>query len=258
MAGINISRSEGVTTITLARPNVFNSFNKDMALAMQNALDECRDDDNTRCVVIIGEGRAFSAGQDLNEVTDPDGPEIRNIVKDHYNPIVTRIRTIEKPVIAAVNGVAAGAGANIALSCDVVIARQSASFIQAFSKIGLIPDSGGTFTLPRLIGWQRASALAILGDKVTADEAEKMGMIYRSIPDEEFEEYLMKLSSKLASMPTKGIGLTKRAFNSSLENNLEQQLDLEEKLQYEASRTHDYKEGVSAFLEKRKPNFTGK
>ena len=258
MAGIKVTKLDGVGTITLARPDVFNSFNRAMAIAMQDALDECSADAQIRCIVITGEGRAFSAGQDLNEVTDPNGPEIQNIVKDHYNPIVSRIRTIEKPIVAAVNGVAAGAGANIALSCDVVVARISASFIQAFSKIGLIPDSGGTFTLPRLIGWQRASALAIMGDKVSAEEAEKMGMIYRAIPDEEFEQVVQKLSTKIASMPTKGIGLTKRAFNSSLNNSLEEQLDLEEKLQFEASRTDDYKEGVTAFLEKRKPHFTGK
>ncbi len=257
MSGINLNKADGVATITLSRPEVFNSFNKDMALAMQSALDDCAGDDGTRCIVIKGEGRAFSAGQDLNEVTDPDGPEIQNIVKDHYNPIVARIRAIEKPVIAAVNGVAAGAGANIALSCDIVVAKSSASFIQAFSKIGLIPDSGGTFTLPRLIGWQRASALAILGDKVSAAEAQQMGMIYRAVPDEEFDEFVEVLASKLSLMPTKGIGLTKRAFNSSLENNLEEQLELEEKLQYEASRTHDYNEGVAAFLEKRRPKFTG-
>ena len=257
MAGINVTRQDGVVTITLARPDVFNSFNRAMALSFQKVLDDCRDDDSVRCIVITGEGKAFSAGQDLNEVTDPDGPEIRNIVEEHYNPIIVRIREIEKPVIAAVNGVAAGAGANIALSCDIVVARASASFIQAFSKIGLIPDSGGTFFLPRLVGWQRASALAILGDKVSAKDAESMGMIYKSVEDEEFASYVERIAGKLAKMPTRGIGLTKQALNTSLVNNLEEQLAVEEKLQFAASQTHDYKEGVAAFLEKRKPEFKG-
>ena len=257
MAGINVTRQGGVVTITLARPDVFNSFNRAMALSFQKVLDDCRDDDSVRCIVITGEGKAFSAGQDLNEVTDPNGPEIRNIVEEHYNPIIVKIREIEKPVIAAVNGVAAGAGANIALSCDIVVARASASFIQAFSKIGLIPDSGGTFFLPRLIGWQRASALAILGDKVSAKDAESMGMIYKAVEDEEFAAYVERMAGKLAKMPTRGIGLTKQALNTSLVNNLEEQLAVEEKLQFAASQTHDYKEGVAAFLGKRKPEFKG-
>jgi len=180
----------GVATITLLRPDVYNSFNREMALQMHEAIDECQIDDEVRCIVITGAGKAFCAGQDLNEVIDPEGPEIVKIVGEHYNPIIKRIRKIEKPFIAAVNGVAAGAGANIALACDIVIAKESASFIQAFSKIGLIPDSGGTFFLPRLIGWQRASALTILGDKVMAPQAEQMGMIYKSVADDEFDDYI--------------------------------------------------------------------
>ena len=258
MQCINVSVDGGVATIKFNRPEVFNSFNRSMALEVQGALDDFAGNEAVRCIVITGAGKAFCAGQDLNEVVDPDGPDITKIVGEHYNPIIKRLRTIAKPVIAAVNGVAAGAGANIALACDIVVARESASFIQAFSKIGLIPDSGGTFTLPRLVGWGRASALAILGDKVKAHEAEQMGMIYRAVPDDEFESTVAALSSKVAGMPTMGIGYTKQAFNESLNNTLDEQLALEEKLQHASAQTNDYNEGVTAFLEKRRPKFTGK
>lgn len=254
---IIISDKGGVRELKMNRPNVFNSFNKSMAIALQNALDECASDDQVRAVVITGEGKAFCAGQDLAEATDPNGPELRSIVRDHYNPIILKIREIEKPVIAAVNGVAAGAGANIALACDIVIATESASFIQAFSKIGLIPDSGGTFFLPRIVGVQKALALMMTGEKVMAKDAEAMNMIYRSVSDESFIEEVEKLSGMLAKMPTKGFGLTKRAVNMSLTNGLNEQLDLEEILQTEAGQTNDFNEGVAAFLEKRKPEFKG-
>lgn len=252
-----VERRGSVAHILLKRPKVFNSFNRDMAMAMQEALDQCRDDDGVRCVVIRGEGKAFCAGQDLQEVTDPKGPTLTCIVRDHYNPIIERIRNLNKPVLAAVNGVAAGAGANIALACDVVVACESASFIQAFSKIGLIPDSGGTFFLPRLIGFQRASAIMMLGDKVAARDAENMGMIYRAVSDENFDATIDELANKLADLPTKGLAYTKLALNQSMQNNLTMQLALEEQLQTRAATTDDYKEGVSAFLEKRKPNFKG-
>ncbi|WP_306639746.1 enoyl-CoA hydratase-related protein [Sanyastnella coralliicola] len=257
MSTIRTQLSEGVFTITFNRPKVFNSFNKEMAMEVQAALDQAAKDPAIRCVVLTGEGKAFCAGQDLAEVMDENGPELTSIVRDHYNPIIMRIRNLEKPVVAGVQGVAAGAGANIALACDVCIATESASFIQAFSKIGLIPDSGGTYFLPRIIGFQKASALAMLGDKVSAEEAERLGMIYQWFSDEEFSGALNKLSLKLASMPTKGLGLTKRAFNEGLTNSLEDQLDIEEKLQTAASKTYDYNEGVNAFLEKRKPAFKG-
>ena len=208
--------------------------------------------------MITGRGRAFCAGQDLGEIVDPNGPAIDKIVEQHFNPIVSKIRNIEKPVVAAVNGVAAGAGANIALACDIVIARESATFIQAFSQIGLIPDSAGTFFLPRLIGWQKASAIMMLGDKIPAREAESMGMIYKAVHDNVFATTISAISSKLSQMPTKGLGLTKRALNQSLSNNLEQQLDVENELQDIAGRTDDYMEGVQAFLAKRKPIFKGK
>lgn len=248
----------GVCTLTLNRPQVFNSFNKEMALSLQKALDECEKDDSVRAIVIKGEGKAFCAGQDLAEATDPNGPEMQSIVKDHYNPIIERIRNIEKPIIAGVNGVAAGAGANIALACDMVIAKESASFIQAFSKIGLIPDSGGTFLLPRLIGTQKAMALMMTGEKVSAKDAVAMNMIYKAVSDETFEDELNQFAENLASMPTYGLGLTKRAINASFTNNLTQQLALEEELQTLAGKSEDFKEGVTAFLEKRAPVFKGK
>ena len=247
----------GVHTIWMNRPEVYNSFNREMALQFQKELKDCNANSEVRAVVIEGIGKAFCAGQDLGEVVDPNGPELRKIVAEHYNPIIQLIMSLEKPVIAAVNGVAAGAGANIALACDIVIAKESASFIQAFSKIGLIPDSGGTWTLPRLIGFQKALAITMLGDKVGAKEAEQMGMIYKSVEDDSFDETVQKTAHKLASMPTKGLALTKKAYQLSMSNNMDEQLQLEEKLQYEASQTHDYNEGVDAFLNKRKPAFKG-
>ena len=255
--GIVSTVVNGVCELKLNRPDVFNSFNKEMAMEMQAALDACNDDKNVRAIVITGEGKAFCAGQDLAEATDPNGPPLNSIVKDHYNPIIKRIRTIEKPIIAAVNGVAAGAGANIALACDIVFAKESASFIQAFSKIGLIPDSGGTFFLPRLVGMQKAMALMMTADKVGAKEAEAMNMIYKAVADDVFETTVKSFAEKIAKMPTKGLGLTKRAMNQSLTNNLEQQLDVEEELQTIAGESYDFNEGCAAFLEKRKPQFKG-
>ena len=252
-----VSTDNGVCNITLNRPNVFNSFNKKMAIALQEALDECAINESIRTVVLTGEGKGFCAGQDLAEATDPNGPELKSIVRDHYNPIILKIRELEKPVIAAVNGVAAGAGANIALACDIIIAKESASFIQAFSKIGLIPDSGGTFFLPRIIGSQKALALMMTGDKISAKDAEAMNMIYKAVSDESFEEEVSTLANKLAKMPTRGFGLTKKAVNAGLNNNLVEQLHLEEQLQTEAGQTYDFKEGVAAFMEKRRPDFKG-
>lgn len=248
----------GVLTLKLNRPKVFNSFNRAMAMALQEAIDEAKTNDEVRCIVLTGEGKAFCAGQDLAEATAEDGPALKDIVEQHYNPIILKIREIEKPIIAAVNGVAAGAGANIALACDIVLAHENVSFIQAFSKIGLIPDSAGTFFLPRIIGFQKASALMMLGDKVSAKDAEAMGMIYQCLSDEEYESSVNKMAQKLAKMPTYGIGLTKKALNESYSNNLQEQLDLEGKLQTMAGKSHDFNEGVAAFLEKRKPEFKGK
>ncbi len=255
---IEIKIENSVAWITLNRPEVFNSFNREMALLLQKTLDDCNIDENVRVIVITGNGKAFCAGQDLKEVTDPElNPGFRKILEEHYNPIIQRIRNIEKPIIAAVNGVAAGAGANIALACDFVLASEQASFIQAFSKIGLIPDSGGTFFLPRIIGLQKATALMMLGDKVTAQEALQMGMIYKIFPVAFLEEEVMALVKNIANMPTKALGLTKRLLNKSMSNSLEEQLALESDIQIEASSSNDYKEGVVAFIEKRKPAFKG-
>lgn len=255
---INFSKEDGVGKIILNRPDVLNSFNKEMAMALQSALNDCDRDPEVRAIYLTGEGRAFCAGQDLAEAIALDGPSLNSIVRDHYNPIISQLRSIEKPVICAVNGVAAGAGANIALACDIIFAGESASFIQAFSKIGLIPDSGGTFMLPRIVGFQRATALMMLGDKVKAAEALSMGMVYKVIDDDQLAAEAFECAKRMATMPTKGLGYTKRALNLSMFNNLDDQLDVEENLQTMAGKTDDYKEGVNAFLQKRTPDFKGK
>lgn len=247
----------GVGFVTLNRPDKYNAFNRGMAIKFQKVLDTCAADASIRCVYVTGAGKAFCSGQDLGEVVDPNGPGMERILAEHYNPIVKRIIGLEKPVVAAVNGVAAGAGANIALCCDIVIAAETASFVQAFSAIGLIPDSGGTFFLPRLIGWQKASALMMLGDKVPAIEAERMGMVYKVFDTENFESDAKTIAYKLAQMPTKGLAFTKQALQQSIVNSLEKQLTLEDYLQQRAAKTADFNEGVSAFLEKRKPDFKG-
>lgn len=247
-----------VGIITLNRPKVYNSFNREMALALQERLAACEKDEEVRAIYLTGAGKAFSAGQDLEEAIDPEGPGISKILLEHFNPIIEKLRNMEKPVICGVNGVAAGAGANMAFACDITIATESASFIQAFSKIGLIPDSGGTYLLPRMIGRQKATALMMLGDKISASEAEKMGMIYKVCPDKSFADEALALAKKLAQMPTIGLGLTKRALNYSFTNDLSTQLAIEEQLQSAAAQTEDYQEGVAAFLEKRKAVFKGR
>ena len=258
MNNIDFRIENGVGIITLNRPDKFNSFVRQMALDLQARLDECETNVDVRAIYLTGEGKAFCAGQDLAEAIDPHQTELHKIVEEHYNPIIERLRKIEKPIVCGVNGVAAGAGANIALACDITIAGNSAAFIQAFSKIGLIPDSGGTFYLPRLVGMQKSAALMLLGDKVMAEEAEKMGMIYKVVADESLQETALGIAQKLAKMPTKGIGLTKRLLNESYNNTLFQQLKLEGELQNEAGQSYDYQEGVNAFLEKRPPVFKGK
>lgn len=256
MPSILFEIKDSIAFLTLNRPEKYNAFNREMALLMQEKLEECKSKE-VRCVYITGAGKAFSSGQDLEEVVALNGPNVSTILGEHYNPIIRQIRKLEKPVVAAVNGVAAGAGANIALCCDVVIASQSASFLQAFSKIGLIPDSGGTYILPRLIGWQKASALMMLGEKISAQEAERMGMIYKVFPDDVFQQEAMGIATTLSQMPTKSLAFTKQILNNSMINNYDDQLHDEELFQEKASATYDFKEGVQAFLEKRKPNFKG-
>lgn len=257
MSSILFEIKDSVAVITLNRPEKLNAFNGEMSLLLQEKLDDCKSED-VRSVYITGVGKGFSAGQDLAEVIDAESPGFSVILSKYYNPIVSRLRKLEKPIVAAVNGVAAGAGANIALCCDIVVAAQSASFIQAFSKIGLIPDSGGTYTLPRLIGWQRASALMMLGEKVSAADAEKYGMIYKMFSDDEFVKESFNIALTLAAMPTKALAYTKQMLNISLVNHFDEQLQEENICQQKAAKTEDYKEGVNAFMEKRKPSFTGK
>ena len=248
--------TDGVATLTLNRPDKLNSFDRQMSLEVIDALDKCAADATVRAVLITGAGRAFSAGQDLAEAIAP-GTKIEDILTTQYNPIVRRIRELKKPVVAAVNGVAAGAGANIAFACDLTLAAESANFIQSFINIGLIPDSGGTFTLPRLVGMQHAFGQMILAPKVSAKEAAEKGMIWKAVPDDALMSEASELAKRLAVMPTKAIALTKEALNRAMGNDLDAQLDAENELQSIAGRSHDYEEGVKAFLEKRKPVYRG-
>lgn len=257
MSSITFEIKGQVAFITLNRPDKLNSFTREMALTLGNRLDECASLHEVRAVLITGAGRAFSAGQDLAEIVGPRAIGMDKILSEQYNPIVTRIRNLPKPVVAAVNGVAAGAGANLALCCDIVVAARSASFIQAFSRIGLIPDSGGTWFLPRLVGWQKAMGIAMMGDKIGATEAERMGMIYKVYEDDAFLGASRALAAVLAEMPTRALAFTKHAFNYSATNTFEAQLLLEDELQQKAALTRDYQEGINAFLDKRAPNFMG-
>lgn len=256
---ITIETAGGVMKITLNRPDVLNSFTLAMSRELRDALSAARADRTVRAVLITGAGRGFCAGQDLSDVPPSvEGKlDLGAAVRQTYNPLIDLIRKIEKPVICAVNGVAAGAGANLAIACDIVIASEAASFIQSFSKIGLIPDSGGTFFLPRAVGMPMAAALMMTGEKITAQRAAEIGMIYKVVPADLLETESMNLALQLAAMPTKGLGFTKRALNASAGNNLHQQLDIEEEMQRQAGRTRDFEEGVAAFREKRKPEFSG-
>ncbi|MFM1884250.1 MAG: hypothetical protein RL168_434 [Bacteroidota bacterium] len=252
------SIENGVLRIALNRPTSYNAFNREMALALQSLLDAAEANDQVRAILLTGEGKAFCSGQDLGEAIDPAGPGLDRILNEHYNPLVLKMRRVLKPIVVAVNGVAAGAGANLALAGDIVVASENATFIQAFSKIGLIPDTGGTLTLPRLVGPAKALAWMLLGDKVSAQEAERSGMIYKVFSPETFLEEAWKLAESLAQAPTQAFALTKQAVNASTFAGLEEQLELERALQNQAGATHDFKEGVAAFLEKRAPRFTGK
>ena len=251
---------EGVAILTLNRPNSLNSFNAEMHAEMREALNQVRKDGSVRCLLITGNGRGFCAGQDLsdrNVAADAEMPDLGASIEKFYNPMIRTLRDLPLPVICAVNGVAAGAGANIALACDIVFAARSASFIQAFCKIGLVPDSGGTWNLPRLVGHARAMALSMLGDKISAEQAAQWGMIWSCVDDDQLMDEALSCARNLATQPTRGLALIKRALNASTTNTLDEQLDLERDLQRLAGRTDDYREGVAAFMEKRKPNFTG-
>ena len=259
MSFIQTKFDNGIFTITLNRPEKYNSFTESMAIDFQKALEEASSDD-IRCVVLNANGKAFCAGQDLPEVVERGKDkqyDLADTVLTSYNPIIRAIRNLKKPVVCAVQGTAAGAGANIAFSCDITIASKNAVFVQAFSKIGLIPDSGGTWFLPRIVGLAKTNTLYLLDEKLPADEAERLGLIYKEVEHDQLDEEVSQIAEKLAAMPTKGFALYKQAINQTFENDLDQQLTLEASLQSEAGKTNDYKEGINAFLEKRDPEFKG-
>ena len=252
---LELAIADGVATLTFNRPDKLNSFTTEMHAEVREALGQLTADASVRCLLITGNGRGFCAGQDLaDEVASAD---IGGTVERDYNPLVRALTTLPMPVVCAVNGIAAGAGANIALACDLVLAARSAAFIQAFCKIGLVPDSGGTWTLPRVVGHARAMALTLLGEKISAEKAEAWGMIWKCVDDTELMPEALKLAKHLATQPTKGLAMTKQALHAAATNTLDQQLDLERDLQTAAAASYDFKEGVNAFLDKRAPVFKG-
>jgi 2-(1,2-epoxy-1,2-dihydrophenyl)acetyl-CoA isomerase len=260
MSSILVSLDGGVLTVTLNRPDKLNAFNPEMHQQLRKALERALDEVAVRAVLLTGAGRGFCAGQDLSERNlSADAPiDLSVSLGSHYNPLVRRLRELPKPIVCAVNGVAAGAGANIALACDLVIAARSASFVQSFARLGLVPDSGGTWLLPRLAGSARAMGLALLGEKLSAEQAEHWGLIWKVVEDASLMDEAVSLAKALAAGPTRGYGLVKKALNASWGNSLDAQLDLERDLQREAGLTQDYREGVAAFMQKRKPEYKGK
>ncbi|MBA1147446.1 2-(1,2-epoxy-1,2-dihydrophenyl)acetyl-CoA isomerase [Ectothiorhodospiraceae bacterium WFHF3C12] len=258
---IELEIADGVATLTLNRPKSLNSFNVAMHEEVRDAMDRVAGDATVRCLLLTGAGRGFCAGQDLSDRNVQPGdeaPDLGRSIEDYYNPLIRRLKTLEMPVVCAVNGIAAGAGANLALACDIVLAGRSAAFIQAFCKIGLLPDSGGTWHLPRLAGHARAMGLAMLGDKLDAEQAERWGLIWKCVEDDTLQAQARELAAHLATQPTRGLALIKQAINASWDNTLDAQLDLERDLQREAGRTEDYREGVAAFMEKRAAAFKGR
>jgi len=261
MASVLVSLESGVLTLTLNRPEKLNAFNPEMHQALRQGLERAAEEAEGRALLLTGAGRGFCAGQDLAERDVRAGAspiDLSVSLASNYNPLVRRLRSLPKPVVCAVNGVAAGAGANIALACDIVLAARSARFVEAFSRIGLIPDSGGTYFLPRLVGTARALGLALLAESIGAEQAEQWGLIWKAVDDASLASEALALARLLASGPTQGYGLLKRAMNASNGNSLDAQLDLERDLQREAGFSEDYREGVRAFKEKREPRFRGK
>jgi 2-(1,2-epoxy-1,2-dihydrophenyl)acetyl-CoA isomerase len=253
-----MEQGDGVATVTLNRPDKLNAFNETMHMELAQILDRIELDRAIRAVLLTGSGRGFCSGQDLSDRVGVNNLDLGDTLDRLYNPLIRRLKNLNRPVVCAVNGVAAGAGANLALACDIVLAAKSASFVQAFIKIGLIPDVGGSYALPRLVGRARAMGLAMLGDSIDGEKAAEWGLVWQAYDDDDLLPKATEMARHLAKQPTVALGLIKRAINEGSTNDLDQQLDLERELQREAGRTDDFKEGVAAFMERRPAQFTGR